>query len=373
MSLFIDLDCIKENVKKIIDYTNKDLMAVLKNDAYGLGSSKILEVLFSEDIKWIVYNTYNEYLKDKGVIVKYNLRVLILESPTRNALNDEYENIYYSVNDIKDLRLLKKVSKKCFVHLRINSGMNRLGLKTLSECKKIIKELNDIKNIVIDGIYTHFASNENEYEYYKFQSEKFKKYLKLYSFNHIHSASTSSLHKNIIGNMVRVGLGLYGYGNTHLNLSPSITLTSEVIASFKIKKGEQIGYNMTYTAFSKQFVNTIPLGYYDIQGIDHIYYNGVLYPLRGKICMNHAFFITSFKINKISKLIVLSKNDIIKEKYNWYVIITSLNKLPKNYLKRGNHDLSRVYQLSKNAYQANQFRRRGHKTFSSRTFRIRWR
>lgn len=360
MSLFIDLSKIQQNVKCIKEYTQKDVMAVIKSNAYGLGSKTIIKTLFKCGITWVVYNTYQEYLKDKVFINDSKIKVLILESITSKMLDDNYDKLYFSINSSDDVEVLNQINKKCNIHIRINSGMNRLGLKSINEFKMVIKKLKINPYVLIDGVYTHFASNENEYNYYEMQVNEFKKYLKLYKFNNIHTSSTSSLHKNIVGNMVRVGMAIYGYGNHYLNLKPCVTLNTNVLDSFKIFKGEYVGYDMTYKAENNEYVNIIPIGYYDIRGIDHIYYNNELYPLIGKICMNHAFFVTNFKIKKITKLIVLSKNDIIRVNYNWYQILTSLETIPKNYIMRGNYDISEVYSRTKFKTKGYKFRKRSY-------------
>lgn len=372
MSLYVDLTAIKNNIKTIKEATNKEIMAVIKSDAYGLGSNHILPTLYDAGVNWIVYNTYKEYLHDKDYIINNKIKVLILESPTLMSIKDDYQYLIYSINTIDDLNCIKKSNKIITIHLRVNTGMNRLGINDMVEFEAILDDLQAKPNIIIDGIYTHFASNEDEYEYYHKQQNLFLKYIEKYNFKHIHSTCTSSLHKNIIGNMIRVGLALYGYGNHHLNLNPSLVFTTSVVSSFLLKKGECVGYDMTYISSNKEYLNVIPLGYNEIQGITNIQYKNKKYKLIGKTCMNHAFFVTPFKINKISKLLVLSKNDIIIMNYNWYHILTSLKKVPKNYIKRGQNDISSIYQRTNPKNQRYIFRRRSNQNTSFGTIRFRW-
>ena len=111
---------------------------------------------------------------------------------------------------------------------------NFISAKTFKG-RKIIKILLNNNNINIDGIYTHFSSDVDDYITYYNEKNIFNKYLMLFKFNNVHSAATSSLHKNILGNMVRFGIGLYGYGNYHLKLNPSINFNCNIIKIFNLK------------------------------------------------------------------------------------------------------------------------------------------
>lgn len=367
MGIMVDTYQIVKNIRQIKKVTNRDIMAVIKSDAYGLGQTTILKILLSSNIKWIVYNTYDEYIIDKDLLVEANCNVLILESPNRKMITDDYHNLYLSINSYEDVFIIQETKIKVHLHLRVNTGMNRLGLMSVNECKKVIDKVKNNSLISIDGLYTHFASNENENSYYMHQLKEFKKYLKIYPFKQIHSAATPSLHKEIVGNYVRVGLSLYGYGNHHIKLYPAVTYISKVIASFRVKKNESVGYDMKYVPENNEYINVVPIGYNDISGISHVNIKNKRYPLVGKMCMNHCFFTSQVKINKISKLIVLSKNDIIDS--NWYLILTSLRKAPKNYIMRGYYDLPTISKRAKTKNQRYILRRRGNKTFNTRIVR----
>lgn len=354
MSLIIDLENIRKNIKLIKEITKKELMVVQKSNAYELNSQKIIPLLKEEKIKWIVYNKYIEYLKDKEILDGFN--ILIMESVT---LKNTKLPVTHTINNLDDALLISEINHKIKVHLQVDTGMNRIGIRSLEEANKIISILSKSPNIIIEGIYTHFSSNDNEYEYYNKQVSKFKEYLKLYPFKIIHSAATPSLTKEITGNMVRVGMAIYGYGNHNLDLHPSISFRVPVINSFKVKDKDFVGYNQKFKVTTPGYISVIPLGYDDIIGISELTKNSIRYSIVGKVCMNHLFIFSKHKINNLTKLNVLSKNDIISyEKYDWYLIITSMKKIPKNYLRRSNYDLPKVFNRTNQAYQKYQFRKR---------------
>lgn len=354
MSLIVDVDNIKKNIQIIKRITQKEVMVVQKSNAYDLNSKKIIPILKEENIKWIVYNKYQEYLDDQNLLDDVN--VLVMESPTIHTCG---YSVVHTINNFHDACVLLKCQNKTRVHLQVDTGMNRLGIRSVDEAKKIIDILKTNQNISIEGIYTHFSSAEDEQIYYSKQIEAFKQYLTLYPFKYVHSAASSSLTKNIVGNMVRVGMSIYGYASSSLKLFPSLSLRVSPLNSFLVEKGNKIGYEQEYDVKRRGYISVLPLGYDDIIGITEITKGDKRYRIVGKICMNHLFIFSSTKINNLTRLNVLSKNDIITyRKYNWYLIITSMKKIPKNYLRRTNYDISKVFNRTDKTYQKYQFRKR---------------
>lgn len=353
MSLFIDLDNIKNNINQIKQQLQKDIMVVLKNNAYELNSKKIIPILKETNVKWVVYNKFEEYLIDKDLLKGFD--VLILESPI-----DKYLNLplVYSINSLSDAYIIIKSNISSHVHLQVDTGMNRLGIRSTKELLKVVELLNN-NNIIIDGIYTHFSSDLNEYEYYQKQINKFKNYISCYPFKHIHSASTHSLHKPILGNMIRIGMAIYGYDCKIDNLLPCLSYYVKPINNFLLDKEECVGYSQNYKTEKLSYISVLPIGYNDILGITEVRYKRVKYPIIGKMCMNHLFIKSGQKINNLTSLNVLSKNDIISYgNYNWYLIMTSMKKIPKNYIRRSNYDISTIFEKRTKKSRKYQFRKR---------------
>lgn len=356
MSLFVDLDNIKNNIIKIKEYTKKEIMVVLKNNAYELNSKRIIPLLKEVNVKWIVYNKFDEYILDKDNIKDFN--ILILESPKEKYLNLP---VYYSVNSVDDANLIKNINTKTLVHLQIDTGMNRMGIRSIDVMKEVIKILSFNKNIIIDGIYTHFASNRDEYYYFNKQVNNFNTYLTLYPFNHIHCESSHSLGRKVNSNMVRVGISIYGYETNIKGIKPCISYYVKPVNSFKISKKDAVGYDQQYIEESSSYITVLPIGYDDIIGINEIRKNDKKLEIVGKICMNHLFIKSNEKINNLTSLLVLSKNDIISYRdYNWYLIITSMKKIPKNYIRRSFNDLPKVFKTRTKKSRSFRLRKRSH-------------
>lgn len=343
MPLFIYLDNIEKNINIIRKYTSKNIMAVVKSNAYGLDSKHIIKTLLKSNIDFFVFEKELEYFNNKTLLD--NKKILILESVDKYLDNP---NVRYSINTMIDVYKIKNIEHPIIIHIRIDTGMNRFGLRSLFELKKAIDLLKQNSNIYIEGLYTHYSSDCFESNYIEKQQLEFKKYLSLYNFDIIHSNSTRSLNKEIIGNYVRVGMGLYGYHQSYLKLLRSVSLNAKASNIFYINNKQPISY--LQKKITHKFIGVINYGYNDIdlRDIRYIYKNSLKYRLLEKSCMNHTHFYSDDKINYPSWLSILPTNGIIihSKDYNynidWYRLLTSLKGLPKNYIRRSNYDIPKI-------------------------------
>ena len=343
MPLFIYADCIEKNVETIRKYTNKEIMAIVKSNAYGLGSRKIIQILKKTNVNFYAFEKYSEYLECKDLLKDNN--VLIMESLLKY---EENLNIRYSINNMLDVYNIKNIKYPIKIHIRVDTGMNRYGLKTYNELNKTLSILKQNKNIIIEGIYTHFSSDEFESNYFEKQIKKFKKLINTKEYNIIHANATKNLHKEVVGNYVRVGIGLYGYHNPYLKLLRSVSLNAKPKNIFKTTNNTKISYIQKKS--SNQLIGIINYGYNDLdfKNLQYIYENNKKYKLLEKNCMNHTHFYADDKINYLSWLSILPTNGIIVSSkdynynINWYHLLTSLKGLPKNYIRRSNYDIPKI-------------------------------
>ena len=372
MPLFIYLNNVEENIKRIKNYTKKEVMAVIKSDAYGIGAVKIIESLIKASINFFVFEKYQEYKKCK-IYLKQN-KVLIMESVSKSIIENETNNdVIFTINSYLDYLNIKDIEKKRKIHIRVDTGMNRFGIRNLQECKKIINGLKENENIIIDGIYTHFSSSLFESNYYEKQRRIFQEYTNLYNFPIIHANATKNLHKTIIGNFVRVGMAMYGYHQPFIRLKSTVSLIEKPVNIFNPKKLIKVGYTQIST---KHVVGVIPLGYneVDLTTVRYIVNNNQKYKLIGKSCMNHSHFIADDEINYLSWLSILPKNDIIvgsddyifPRQEDWYKILTSMKNIPKAYILRSKYDLPKVFKYRGEKSFRTRFRKRGNKIIDTR-------
>lgn len=360
--LFFDINKLKYNISKIKEYTNKEIMAVIKSNAYGLNSYYVYQILEKSGINFFVLFDLNEFMKLEDII---NKPVLVL-----NHFNEYIDNsfIRYTINSIEDALFFKKLNKKITVHIQIDSGMNREGIRSIDEYLKVLKILKSCNNITIEGIFTHFASSYLELEYYNQQSSNFLEYLKYYDYKIIHSAASSSLNKKIIGNYVRIGLQLYGLCR-NINLFPVFYLRTRVINTFFLKKETPFGYGLTKLEHDA-FISIIPLGYSNIQDFTNVYYlnnkKWIKLNVIGKSCMNHRHIHSKFIIKKLSYLYIFPKNDKIDIDY--YRFLTSIKDINKYYIEVKD-DLSKIIKRTNEKSFVFRKRRYSHQIIN---FRIIW-
>lgn len=344
MPLFIYADRIEHNIKVIKEKTKKFIMAVVKSNAYEMKTSFMIPLLRKNGVTFFAFEKKKEYLEAKQYLTPSD-QILLMESVS-DLSGIDLENVRLTINSPLDALFLKDTQKKVLVHIRVNTGMNRLGLNSLEELKWVLKLLKGNEKIIIEGIYTHFSSEQFEMKYYEKQYNLFKKYLKTHSFAIIHANATKSLHKKLIGNYVRVGMGLYGYHQIVLPLKPSIQLLERPCSVFLPKKNKKIGYMQIY---QKNKIGVLPIGYHDVDlsKIQNIYVKSQKVQLLGKSCMNHTHFIANDKINYLTWLSIFPTNGIIcySDEYNWYHILTSMKDIPRVYFRRRNYDIPKICKL----------------------------
>lgn len=366
--LHVSINNIIDNIKTIKAVTAKELIIVTKSNCYGLNSKYLIPIYKKIGIKYFFVNHYREYIKN--INEYHNSFVLIMDSISLKS----YDNIIYTINNIEDALILSKTGKKIKVHLQIDLSMNRLGIRSIEECKKIINILKTNKFIEIEGLYTHFSTSIDNLIDYNKQCDLFKEYINLYNFKIIHSAATSSLNKNIIGNFVRVGLGIYGFGNQDLPLKKAITAFEKIVKRINLKKGDTVGYesnlkNNILKHDSK--VALINVGYFEFKLIDEYFKINQEYEKIGNSCMNHSHFIIDDEINNLTYLSFFKRNDIIYNRMNnFYHILISLSNYQKIYIMRYNNDISKTIKNSFRTSHKKTFRIFSSETINRRIIRF---
>jgi len=371
----IDNRVLKENVKEIINKYNdyKYYFGVVKGNAYGHGDY-IVNDLIAGGVNYLAVSSLEESIS----IRKYNqdIPILCLEpidleyllEIQSNSITITIENIDY----IKEL-ITKKLNKKLKVHLKLDTGMNRLGLINKEEVEESIKLLKENKNIILEGIYTHIATSGINDIYYDKQISKFKELTKNINSNeipiiHIGRSMTLVNHNKLdFVNGIRLGICMYGFSNSikeptglrkikrdlnlkklnisksilsnNLNLKTAFTLYTEVISLRKVSKGSFVGYGANYIASDDIIVATLPIGYFDgmKKEMKYVYINNKRYEIIGDICMDMTMIKVDKEIKLHDKVEIFGNNITIKEvtsriNTNAYHLLTSItNRVPRVY------------------------------------------
>lgn len=325
----INLDNIIKNVKTIIkkypDY--KYYIGMVKSNAYGHGMYVINEMV-NNGINYLAVSNLEEALD----IRRFNkdIPVLCVEPIELDSIDVAIKNnVTITIHDIDYFKKLNnQIKKKIKVHIKIDTGMNRLGIKDKDEFNEIVKLIKENDNIYLEGLFTHFATPGVNDKFYDNQISRFKYItsdidLSKIDIIHLSSSFIMLAHPKIeIANGVRCGTILFGYDiapkklnnspknilrkirnsylikkynisktyeNVDIDLKPAFKVITNVIQIKKIKKHEKVGYGILYEAQKDEIIATLPIGYDDGIGINHenrhVLINNKKYKAVGEISM----------------------------------------------------------------------------------------
>ena len=279
-----------------------EIFPVLKSNAYGHGLKEMCQILNDTDAPMLAIDSFPEA---QIVYKNSNKKVLIIgEMALGSYKHCNLKRTEFCVYNKKTLKLLGELKKKVKIHVFVNTGMNREGVKDLRD---FLKEIKKYKNIEIVGLCSHLASAENNPDFNKEQEGKFIKQLKILNKEGINpkwvhlgnSAGVYSL-KNPKLTAFRVGIALYGYNilpEKHQKfqeanqLKPALRVTSKITCVQELKPGDKVSYNETFEASEDLNIATIPFGYYE--GLDRrfsskaeLMIGNYTVKIAGRICMN---------------------------------------------------------------------------------------
>ena len=324
---------LKQNYTYIKNQCGKKICAVVKADGYGHGANNIVKIL-GEYADFFAVQNLDEALKIRQQFPK--IKILVLGYCFDEKLATE-NNISIMVDSLEKIKQLSKIktNKKIKIHIKINSGMNRLGISNIKEFRKILKIIKNNKNLYFEGIFTHFFSPKNN-KITKKQIKIFEKYLSIIPkcFSPIKHVGGSNLifydlPQNI--DMVRVGLFLYGYGCEQVE--PIMKIVSKVMRVEKIKRGSYVGYEEKYRASKPRQIALIPLGYADgvpreLAYKHNFYLYGKQCKIVGLVCMDMFMLDVTNSGAKVGDEIIVFSDASTWAKYfskSEYEILTSLN------------------------------------------------
>jgi len=313
----INLDNFKDNLRELKKYLfpGQAFLQIVKADAYGHGAFEIAKAAIDEGAVYLGVANAEEgkLLRIQGI----KSPILIL-SPSLIA---EIPSIcdYNLVPTLSDLAFADALSTyvvsnnlEIKVHVKVDTGMNRSGFRT-EVFNKAYKHISKLPNIIIEGLFSHFAASENDANFTVAQSKIFDSIVSslksLPRYIHLANSAAVLTHNSWKANLVRYGIMSYGvYTDSEqyskINLKSVMTFKS-IIAQIKdIKKGEYVGYNRTWKADKDGQYGIIPIGYAD--GYDYLLSNKGLASIKGQI------YKTIGKVSMDMITVDLASNDIVK-------------------------------------------------------------
>ncbi len=366
----IDLDILANNMKNIKKLAgNKEVMAVVKADAYGHGALDVAPCLLENGASRLAVAMLTEAIELRNNNITAPIMILGY-TPLylgEDLINYDIEQTIYDLDYAKELSALaKSLNKKAKVHIAIDTGMGRIGFLPSDESFNSICEICALDGLDVIGIFTHFSSSDEadkEYTQYQFnQIYDFISKLEKQGINiplkHASNSAAIIDLPNTYLDAVRAGIILYGYypsnevKKENLSIKPALTLKAKIAHVKELESGMYISYNRTFKTSRKSKIATIPIGYADgyIRTLKHdakVIVNGQLAPIVGNICMDQ-FMIDVTDIDDVKsgdEVILLGESNGIKfnaddlakcmDSINYEVLCLLKKRVPRAYIKNG--------------------------------------
>ncbi len=322
----INLDNIIWNfneAKKLLLKETK-IAAVLKANAYGHGAIEVARVLVDKGVDYIAVACLLEAIELRKEFK--NIPILVMGYTSEEHLHIAVEyNITLTIFSALQGELLSKIAASLKtiqkVHIKIDTGFNRLGFKWSKDLKDIIKSIYKLKNIEVEGIFTHLAlvnrqEDEKQFDLFQKVIEEIEEEKIHIPIKHVCDSIGMVRYPEFHMNMIRLGAFLYGMRPSRISdkspvLKTSLTFKTKISHIKHIQNGEGVGYDYSFIAKEKAKVGTLPVGYADgymrcLSNAGEVSVNGEKAKVIGKICMDQAMIdLTSISNVKVGDEVVL--------------------------------------------------------------------
>lgn len=367
----IDLDAIAFNIQNIRKLTSKEtkIMGVVKADAYGHGAVQVSKVLLENGADWLAVAVLPEavQLRNHGV----DAPILVLGyTPEQNFSQvldyDLMQTVFSFQQAEKFSQAAVEKNKTGIVHLKIDTGMGRIGFLPGEFSEDEILKIADLPSLEINGIYTHFSTaDEADKTFTKEQKKKFLEVIESLERKGLkipvkHAANSAGIMNfdDLYFNMVRPGIIMYGYypsdevDKNQLSIRPAMSVKSHISFIKEVEAGVPIGYGRTFVTGRKSKIATIPVGYADgyirkMKEGGRVLIHGQYAPVVGRICMDQFMVdITELEEVKEGDEAVLlgrqGKNIVTADEIadilgtiSYEVVCSVSKRVPRVYIKNG--------------------------------------
>ncbi|MBF6626794.1 alanine racemase [Aerococcaceae bacterium zg-BR9] len=287
----VDLNAIQHNIKYVMTKMNDNQMlyATVKADAYGHGAIPVAKAAIEAGAKGLLVATVDEAIElRKNGLSQIPILVLGLTDPRGIAeilhYNititvtgiDFFEKAYKQLTSTNQVNLLDVY--RLTVHLALDTGMGRIGLRSVEEVEAFASTINDFPWVNWQGVFTHFATAGGGPEaYVETQFERWRALIaavpESVTYRHYANTAMALWHTDLMpqSDIVRLGISMYGMDpkderhnkETATHLQPALQLISEIMHTKQVARGESISYGAQYTTSEREWIATVPIGYAD--------------------------------------------------------------------------------------------------------------
>jgi len=308
----IDLDAILHNLEQMHAHIDADtkIMAVIKADAYGHGSVPIAWEM--EELSYVHgygVASVEEAMQLRNANIRKPILVLGYTFPYsyETLINQEITPAVFRRDVLLQLNeIAGKMNVKAPIHIKVDTGMTRIGIRPDEEGESFVKEALACENLIVEGIFTHFSkADESDKAFANGQLNKFRVFVEkcerdnAFKFKYVHCSNSAGIIDMPDANMdlVRAGIILYGMWPSNevsrdaLKLEPVLGLKSHIVYVKDVEAGIPVSYNGTYITENATRIATIPVGYADgyprnLSNTGTVIICGKRAPIIGRVCMD---------------------------------------------------------------------------------------
>ena len=368
----IDLDAIAYNMEQMKQNIRPEtkVMAVIKADGYGHGAVQIAEMMERWNYIWgFAVATLDEavVLRTEGIQKPILVLGCVFPDQYMEMLKHEIRmNIYTEEMAESISRMAAREGKTAYMHIKLDTGMSRLGFGINEQSAETIKRISKMPNVNMEGIFTHFTkADEKDKSFTKKQIQEFvwmteRLKEKNVRFTYEHCSNSAGIIDVPEANfdIVRAGISTYGLypseevDKTNVKLKPALALKSHVAFVKEIERGTPVSYGGTFVAKEKMKIATIPVGYADgyprsLSNKGYGLIRGKKAPILGRVCMDQ-FMVDVTQIEGVSfgdKVTMIGKDgneilpvEVLSElsgRFNYEFVCDLGKRIPRVYVRDG--------------------------------------
>jgi len=306
---FISQSKLQHNAKTIHAFCpSATLCGVVKANAYGHGAEIVTSALTNSPVNSFAVSSIDEAKLITDAAMGKSILVTIpshVDIDPKNIIFAQQKQLHLTVSSMTGfasmVKLLNPKYPKLSVHIKLDSGMGRIGISP-TQFAMLLAAIQKEPMVQLRGVYTHFATSQNDINFVETQTACFDQVTAAQPILNNrdiikHACNTSGIinFNNAHYDMVRSGIGLYGYVNGEysrkFNLRPVMQLVAPLVQIQQLKAGQTVGYGQTYTAPTDITVGVVPVGYADgistaLSNKGHMSINGIPVPIIGKVSMD---------------------------------------------------------------------------------------
>ena len=368
----VDLDAVEYNMERMKDNIKEgvQMLAVIKTDGYGHGAVQIAKMLEEKAYIW----GYATATLEEAVLLRHagiKKPVLVLGCIFPDEMDEAIENevrITTYTTEIAQMLSERAVSlgKNAYVHIKLDTGMARLGFQITEESAGEITEIAKMPGLSLEGLFTHFAKadetdksyTDKQFEKYMWMKEVLEKRGVIFPYYHCsNSAGIIDIRETNL-DLVRAGISIYGLYPSeevvkeNVPLKPAMELVSHVAHVKWVPAQTSVSYGGTYVTDKETKIATIPVGYGDgyprsLSNKGYVLIHGKKAPILGRICMDQFMVdVTEIPKVKYGDKVTLIGNDgkeklpveILSDlsgRFNYEFVCDLGKRIPREYIRHG--------------------------------------